>query len=76
MLVDSIIEPISDVSTIAAQAAVEFIAGHSTLARDGWLVTGIKILISIAVFVAIALVVPVCILAALWWLVLKLLFPG
>jgi hypothetical protein len=76
MLFDAIIEPLSDLSTVAAQSAVECIAEHSSLARDGWVITGIRILVAMVVFLAIAVVVPIGILALLWWFGLKLLFPG
>jgi hypothetical protein len=76
MLLDAIIEPISDISTIAAQAAVEWIADHSSLARDGWVITGIRFVVATFVFLAIAVGVPVLIIAVLCWLALKLLFPG
>lgn len=76
MLPDAVIEPISDLSTIAAQAAVEWIADHSSLARDGWVLTAIRVVVATFVFLAIAAGVPVMIIAGLWWLGLKLLFPG
>jgi hypothetical protein len=76
MLLDAIIEPISDLSTIAAQSVVEWIAEHSSLARDGWAITGIRIVVAAFVFLAIAVGVPVLIIAVLWWLTLKLLFGG
>lgn len=76
MLLDAIIEPISDLSTIAAQAAVEWIADHSSLARDGWVVVGIRIVVATFVFIALAVGIPVLIIAALWWLAVQLLFPG
>ena len=75
MLLDAIIEPISDLSTIAAQGAVEWIADHSSLARDGWALTGIRVLVAAFVFSAIAVGVPVLIIAGLWWLAFKILFP-
>jgi len=76
MLLDAIIEPISDFSTIAAQGAVEWIADHSSLARDGWALTGIRVVVAAFVFLAIAVGMPVLIIAGLWWVALKLLFPG
>jgi len=76
MLLDAIIEPISDLSTIAAQGAVEWIADHSSLARDGWALTGLRVVVATLVFLAIAVGVPLLIIAGLWWLALKLLFPA
>lgn len=76
MLLDAIIEPISDLSTIAAQSVVEWIAEHSSLARDGWVITGIRVVVAAFVFLAIAVGMPVLIIAAIWWLALKLLFGG
>jgi hypothetical protein len=76
MLLDAVIEPISDLSTIAAQAAVAWIADCSSLARDGWTLTSIRVLVATFVFLAIAVGIPVLIIAALWWLALTLLFPG
>ena len=75
MLLDAIIEPISDLSTIIAQGAVGWIADHSSLARDGWALTGIRVIVATFVFLAIAVGVPVLIIAGLWWLALQLLFP-
>jgi hypothetical protein len=75
MLLDAIIEPISDLSTIAAQGAVEWLADHSSLARDGWMLTGIRVVVAAFVFVAISVGVPVLIIAGLWWLAFKILFP-
>ena len=76
MLLDAVIEPISDLSTIAAQGTVAWIAERSSLARDGWTLTGIRVVVATFVFLAIAVGVPVLIIAALWWLALTLLFPG
>ncbi len=76
MLLESIIEPISDLSTVAGQAAVEWIADHSSLKRDGWPLTGVKVLVAAIVFLLIAVVVPMLLLALIWWVGLKLLFPG
>ena len=67
MLLDAIIEPISDLSTVAAQWAVERIADATSLRRDGWALIGVKVLVACVVFLAVAVV------AALWWLGLKLL---
>jgi hypothetical protein len=75
MLLDAIIEPVSDLSTNAAQGAVEWLADHSSLARDGWTLTGIRVVVAAFVFVAIAVGVPVLIIAGLWWLAFKILFP-
>ena len=74
MLFDVIIEPISDLSTIAAQAAVEYIADHSSLQRDGWTLTTIRILLACVVFLVIAIGVPALIIGLIWWATLKLLF--
>ena len=49
MILDAIIAPISDLSTLAAQAAVERIAERSSLARDGWALTGIRVLVACVV---------------------------
>lgn len=75
-MLDALIEPISDLSTIAAQAVVEWIADHSSLARDGWAITGIRVIVATLVFLMIAVGVPVLVIVALWWLALKLLFGG
>lgn len=75
MLLDAIIGPISDLSTIAAQGAVEWIADHSSFARDGWALTGIRVVVAMLVFLAIAVAVPLLIIAGLWWFALKILFP-
>ena len=73
-MLDAIIEPISDLSTVAAQAVVEWIADHSSIAREGWVMTGIRIVVAAMVFLTIAVGVPAVIIAALWWLALTLLF--
>jgi hypothetical protein len=73
MLLDSIIEPLSDLSTLAAQTAVEYIADHSSLARDGWIITGIRIVVATVVFLAISVGTLVLVLALLWWLAFRLL---
>ena len=73
-MLDAIIEPISALSTVAAQSAVEWIADHSSLARDGWPITVVRIVVAAAVFLAIAVGVPVLVIGVLWWLALTLLF--
>lgn len=73
-MLDAIIDPISDLSTLAAQSAVEWIADHSSLARDGWTLTAIRITLAAVVFLAIAVGVPVLIVGVLWWLASSLLF--
>jgi hypothetical protein len=76
MLLDSIIEPISDLSTVAGQTAVEYIADHSSLKRDGWFLTAVRVLVATVVFFLIGVVIPILLLALIWWAALKLLFPG
>jgi len=71
---DAIIDPISDLSTIAAQAAVEWIADHTSLRRDGWVLIGVKFLAACLVFLAIAVVVPTLIIALIVWAAFKFLF--
>lgn len=73
-VLDAIIDPISDLSSLAAQWAVECIADHSSLARDGWVLTGVRIVLATVVFFAIAVGVPVLLVGVLWWLALTLLF--
>jgi hypothetical protein len=73
-MLDAIIEPISAFSTVAAQAAVEWIADHSSLAEDGWAITGVRLVVSVFVFLAIAVGVPALLIGVLWWLALTLLF--
>ena len=73
-MLDAIIEPISDISTVAAQSVVEWIADHSFIARDGWAITVVRIVVAGAVFLAIAVGVPVLLIGVLWWLALTLLF--
>jgi hypothetical protein len=75
MLLDAIIEPISDLSTIAAQSAVGYIADHSSLPRDGWTLTTIRIFVACVVFLVIAVGVPALIIGLIWWVGLKVLFP-
>ena len=74
MLLDVIIEPISDLSTIAAQSAVGYIAEHSSLQRDGWALTAIRILVACLVFLIVAVGVPILIIGLLWWVGIKVLF--
>ena len=74
MLFDVIIEPISDLSTIAAQAAVGYVADHSSLQRDGWTLTTIRILVACIVFLVVAVGIPALIVGLIWWVGLKLLF--
>ena len=73
-MLDAIIEPISDLSTVAAHSVVEWIADHSSLARDGWVITGVRIVVAVFVFLAIAVGVPALLIGVLWWLTLTLLF--
>jgi hypothetical protein len=75
MLLDVIIEPISDLSAIAAQSAVEYIADHSSLRRDGWTLTAIRILVACFVFLAVAVGVPILLIGLLWWGAVKIFFP-
>ena len=75
MLLDVIIEPISDLSTIAAQSAVEYIANHSSLHRDGWALTAIRILVACFVFLMIAVGIPILVIGLVWWVSIKVLFP-
>ena len=74
MLLDVIIEPISDLSTIAAQSAVEYIAEHSSLQRDGWTLTAIRILVACFVFAIVALGLPILVISLIWWVVVKVFF--
>jgi hypothetical protein len=74
MLLDAIIEPISDLSTLAAQSAVEWIADHSSIAREGVAMSGIRIVVAALVFLTVAVGVPAVIIGMLWWLALTLLF--
>ena len=74
MLVDFIIEPISDLSTIAAQSAVRYIADHSSFQRDGWTLTAIRILIACFVFLLVAVGVPLLVIGLIWWVSIKVLF--
>ena len=76
MFLDAIIDPISDLSTVAGQAAVECIADRSSLKRDGWFLVGLKVLVATLVFLLIAVGIPVFLIALIWWVGLKLLFPG
>ena len=55
MLFEAIIDPISDISTIAAQSAVEYIADRSSLQRDGWTLTAVRVGVAAAVFVIISI---------------------
>jgi hypothetical protein len=73
-MLDAIIEPISDLSTVAAQSMVEWIADHSSLARDGWALAAVRIVVAAFVFLAIAVGVPVLLIGVLWWLAMTLLF--
>ncbi len=73
MLLDAIVQPISDISTVAAQWAVERIADATSLRRDGWMLVGVKVLVACVVFLAVAVAIPIAVLATLWWLGLKLL---
>ena len=73
-MLDAIIDPISDLSTLTAQSAVEWIADHSSLAKDGWALTSIRVVVAAVVFLAIAVGVPVVLVGVLWWLALTLLF--
>jgi hypothetical protein len=74
MLLDTIIEPLSDLSTVAAQSVVEWIADHSSITRDGWAMTGVRLVVAAMVFLTIAVGVPLVIIGVLWWLALTLLF--
>jgi len=76
MLLDAIIEPISDISTIAAQSVVDSIAARSSLARDGWLLTGLRVIVAGVVFLVIGVGGAALVVAFIWWLGLKLLFGG
>jgi hypothetical protein len=73
-VLDPIIDAISDLSTLAAQSAVEWIAGHSSLARDGWGLTGVRVVVAAVVFLAIAVGIPILLIGVLWWLAVTLLF--
>jgi hypothetical protein len=74
MLFDAIVDPISDVSTIAAQSAVEYIADHSSLQRDGWALTAVRFGVAVFVFLAISVGGAVLLIGGVGWLAFKLLF--
>ena len=74
MMFDAIIDPISDLSTIAAQAAVEWIADHTSLRRDGWALIAVKFFTACLVFLTIAVGLPILILALVVWAAFKFLF--
>jgi hypothetical protein len=73
MLFEAIIDPISDISTIAAQSAVEYIADRSSLQRDGWALTAVRVGVAAVVFVIIS-IGGVLLIGSIIWLVFKLLF--
>jgi len=73
MLFDAIIDPVSDLSTIAAQAAVEWIADHTSLRRDAWLLIAIKFFVACLVFLTIAVGLPILIIALVVWAAFKFL---
>ena len=75
MLLDAIIQPISDLSTLAAQSCVEYIADRSSLRRDGWSLMAVRVLIACAVFLVVAVGVPALLVGFIWWFGLKALFP-
>jgi hypothetical protein len=73
-VLDAIIDPISEISMLAAQSAVEWIADHSSLARNGWVLSGVRVTAAVVVFLIIAVGVPLILVGLLWWLALELLF--
>jgi hypothetical protein len=75
-MLDSIIDPISDLGTVAGQAAVDYIAARSSLERDGWFLAGLKVLVAAIVFLVAAVGIPVLLIALIWWVGLELLFSG
>ena len=74
MLLDTIIEPIADLSSLAGQLVAQYIADRSSLPRDGWVVTCIRFVIATVVFLAVGIGVPVLVIALVWWLGIKLVF--
>ncbi len=76
MLLDTIIEPITNLSSLAGQLAAQYIADRSSLPRDGWVVTGVRFLAATVAFLVVGIGGAVLIVALVWWLGLKLLFGG
>ena len=74
MLFDAVVEPISTLSTIAAQSAVEYIADHSSLRRDGWALTAVRFLVAAVVFIVVGAGGAALLVGLIWWISLKLLF--
>jgi predicted anti-sigma-YlaC factor YlaD len=74
MLFDAIVDPISDLSTLAAQSAVEYIADHSSLRRAGWILMAVRVLVAGVVFIVIGVGGAALVVGLIWWVGLKLLF--
>ena len=76
MLLDTILEPITDLSSLAGQAAAQYIADHSSLSRDGWVITGIRFLVATLAFLVIGVGGAVLLIALVWWIGWKLLLAS
>jgi hypothetical protein len=74
MLFDAVVEPISTLSTIAAQSAVGYIADHSSLRRDGWALTVVRFLVATVVFIVVGIGGAALLVGFIWWVGLKLFF--
>ena len=73
MLFDAVIEPISTISTIAAQSAVGYIAERSSLRRDGWALTVVWFFVATVVFLVVGVGGAALLVGLIWWVGLKFL---
>lgn len=73
-MLQAIIEPISDLATVAAQQVVGFVAERTSLKADGLAMYALKFLVCVVVYLAIVVGVPVVSLVVLFKLVLPIVF--
>ena len=64
LMLQPIIEIISDFATLVAQWVVGYIADHSNLKRDGVGYYLVKIIVSVFVYLAVIIGIPLLVIAA------------
>lgn len=73
-MLHTIIDPISDLATVAVQQVVGYIAERTSLKKDGLAYFILKILVSALVFIMVVISVPVACVVILFNYVLPLFF--
>ena len=73
---DALIDTISDLATAASEGAVNYIAVHSNLKKDGKILFLLKFIVACLVYLTLLLVIPGAVLIIFVYIVLPVFFKG